>query len=218
MAADDDLYEDEDEEADGESGADPARPAEKASGLRNWLDARRGLLLILAITLLNGIFAFVMIRMRANARPMAETSVAEIRGLAVDMLGHEVDIRQIYQVVPVRGGRKMTVGLDVVLVLGQLPEERVAGAPAPTPEEFELFVAAVRDMESRIRSQVNLLLQGIPATEYGSPETLTTIKECIRESVNDALDGLNFGPGLRQGIGKRRVTEVLLPMFVRQYM
>ncbi len=102
--------------------------------------------------------------------------------------------------------------------LGQLPDEQVEGAPRPNDEEMALFVETIGSMEPNIRSMVNILLQQIPAADLGSAGSYETIKNAVKTSVNDTLDRLDFGKGLRPEIGKRRVTEVLLPMFVRQYL
>jgi hypothetical protein len=58
----------------------------------------------------------------------------------------------------------------------------------------------------------------VPREEYGSAGIYGFIKDDVRNYINDSLDGFNFGEGMRKEIGKRRVTEVLLPMFVRQMM
>lgn len=218
MSADDFDYDDDEyaESEEGEAAEVPAQPV--TQGIRNWLEGRRGWVAIGAITLVQGIFALVMLLLRSDARPVEEMTPEVVQALAVEMLGHEVEINQVYQLLPSSGGRRMTVGLDIVLVLGQLPEERIVGADRPTPDEFEAFMAAIGDMEPRIRSRLNSLLQRIPAKEYGSVEVLDTIKADIGGYVNDALEGLDFGSRVRPGIGKRRVTEVLLPMFVRQTM
>jgi hypothetical protein len=159
-----------------------------------------------------------MLYLRSEAKPRVEVEYRSVRDLAVDMLGREVKIGQIHQVLPMRGGRRMTVGLDISLILGQLPEEQVEGSPRPNEEEFALFIGAIQAMEPGIRSRVNILLQRIPSDAYGTADVYKTIKDDVREYVNGTLDGLDFGEGLRPGIGKRRVTDVLLPMFVRQMM
>jgi hypothetical protein len=186
--------------------------------VREWLTTRRGWVLIFGLMVAQGVFALIMLYLRSEAKPMAEVQYRSVRDLAVDMLGQEVKIGQIYQVLPMRGGRRMTVGLDISLILGQLPEEQVEGAPRPNAEEFAFFMAAIQAMEPGIRSRVNIMLQRIPSDAYGTTDVYRMIKDDVREYVNDTLDGLDFGEGLRQGIGKRRVTDVLLPMFVRQMM
>lgn len=222
MSADDDYDEFEDEDGDGreaDSSASAAGAGEGeagVSGLRAWLNRRRGWLLIIGLGIAQALFATILMFLRSGARPAPDMEAKAIRALAVEMLGHEVAVRQVHQLISMRGGKRMTVGVDIVLVLGQLPEERVEGAPRPTEEEFALFVDAVQAMEPRIRSRVNQLLLKIPVEEYGSVEVYVTIKNDVRDFVNDSLDGLDFGEGVRKGIGKRRVTEVLLPMFVRQ--
>ncbi len=224
MTADNDLdYDDEDESAEqpgspDDGGTGEGAPPSGAKGFRDWLSGKRGWVMLFAVTVIQGLFATIMIMLRSDARPVRETEMQRIQALAVEMLGHEVAIKQIYQVLPAGGGKRMTIGLDIVLVLGQLPEERVEGAPRPNAEELEMFMAAIRDMEPRIRSQVNLLLQKVPAREYGSVDVPKMIKEEVKEYINDSLDRLDFGKKLRPGIGKRRVTEVLLPTFVRQVM
>ncbi len=100
----------------------------------------------------------------------------------------------------------------------QLPEERIEGAPRPTPEETALFIATIGSMEPSVRSMVNIMLQQVPEEEFGSVAAQNGIKTEVRDYVNDTLDGLDFGKGLRPEIGKRRVTDVLIPMFVTQYM
>ena len=228
-----DDYDDEDGEAGpapdddmdgllGEAGPDAADDSGggsfgiSRSTIRDWLNSRRGWILIFGLAIAQGLFATIMIFLRSEARPVDEEQYRRIQDLAVEMLGHEVKIGQVYQLLPMRGGKRMTVGMDIVLVLGQLPEERIEGAERPNAQEFEMFVGAIRDLEPEIRSRVNIVLQKIPPEEYGSVEVYKTIKDEIRDFVNDTLDGVDFGKGLRQGIGKRRVTDVLLPMFVRQ--
>jgi hypothetical protein len=231
MAEDDDLFDDDDfaeDSADGGAdGGDPASGARGADGeslginrqsIREWMNARRGALMIVALSVAMGIASTIVIRLRSQATPVAEIRAAAVRDLATDMLGHEVKINQIYQLLPMRGGRRMTVGLDLVLVLGQLPEERVEGAPRPDAEEMALFAATIGSMEPSIRSMVNIMLQQIPAEDLGAVSGQNTIKDEVRDYVNDTLDGLDFGAGLRPGIGKRRVTDVFLPMFVTQYL
>lgn len=220
MTAEDDFYEDDEPESHGggegeggESGG-PAQPV----GLRNWLAGRRGWVALVAVTLLQGIFAVVMLAMRSDARPVTEIQSASIRDLAIEMLGHEVRVGQVYQLIPAPGGKRMTIGLDIVLVLGQLPAEQVEGAPRPTPEEFAAFTEAITFMETRIRSQVNVLLQSIPARDYGRVEVYKTIKDAVKDYINDSLEGLDFSKTVRPEIEKRRVTDVLLPMFIRQML
>lgn len=224
---DDDLDYGDDEPALGEEGVPDIEPVNADDGnstgitrinIREWLNRRRGWLLILGLAVAQAVFATIVIYLRSEAKPVAEIRAAAIRDLAIDMLGHEVKIGQIYQLLPMRGGKRMTVGLDIVLILGQLPEERVEGAPRPSPEEFELFMQTIRDMEPRIRSRVNQILQQIPVDDYGTVDVHKRIKDNIKDYVNDSLDGLNFGKGLRPGIGKRRVTDVLLPMLIRQML
>lgn len=185
--------------------------------IRDWFNRKRGWILIIGLAIAQALFATIMIFLRSD-RTISQVEQEYIQDLAVEMLGYEVKYGQIYQLVPMRGGKKMTVGLDLVLVLGQLPEEQVAGAERPTPEEFELFVSVLHDMEPRIRSRVNQLLQQMPADAFGTVEAYKVIKEDVRKYANDILEGLDFGKSLRSGIGKRRVTDVLLPMFVRQMM
>ncbi len=69
--------------------------------------------------------------------------------------------------------------------------------------------------------------RGIPPKDYiicRAAEDLSSIngqaaiKNDVRNYVNDTLDRLDFGDGVRKEIGKRRVTDVLLPMFVTQYL
>jgi|GEM_PF-3472525 hypothetical protein len=213
-------YDDEDEsQADADApDASGDSPEDRPPGFRNWMAGRRGWIMLVGITLAQALFATIMIMLRSNVKPMTEYEHQNIRALAVEMLGYEVAIKQIYQSLPGRGGRRMTIGLDIVLVLGQLPAEQVEGSPRPTGEEMDVFIQAIQGMEERIRSQVNFLLQKIPVADYGTTDVYKVIKDAVREYINDSLEGLNFGTLVRPGIDKRRVTEVLLPMFVRMTM
>lgn len=186
--------------------------------IKEWMSARRGWVLIIGLAVAQGVFAVIMLFLRSEAKPISEVQYASIRDLAVEMLGYEVKVGQIYQLIPMRGGKRMTIGLDISLILGQLPEEQVEGAPRPNEAEFLLIIETIKTMEPGIRSRVNLLLQQIPADSYGTVDVYKTIKDDVRDYVNDTLDRLDFGKGLRPGINKRRVTDVLLPMFVRQMM
>lgn len=226
---DDDLDFDELEAGEKEEGAGGGAPEDgggdgpgsfgfSLKSLREWLTARRGWVLIIGLAVAQGLFAMIMLLLRSEAKPVAELHYAAIRDLAVDMLGHEVKVEQIYQLIPMRGGKRMTVGLDISLILGQLPEERVEGAPRPNDAEFALIIETIKAMEPGIRSRVNHLLQQLPPDAYGTVDAYKTIKDDVRDYVNDTLERLDFGKGLRPGIGKRRVTDVLLPMFVRQMM
>ncbi len=185
-------------------------------GFRRWLNVRRSWILMIGLAIAQAIFAVIMINLRSDAKPLAVSHTLNIKELATDMLGYEVKVGQIYQLIPGRGGRRVTIGLDAVLILGQLPAELVDGAPRPNQTEMEMFIATIKAMEDRIRSQVNILLQKIPPEDYGTVEALKIIKQQVKDYVNDSLDGFNFGKQLRDGISKRRVTEVLLPMFIRQ--
>ncbi len=232
MADDDDLYEDEDDFSgeddgglDGEGGGPGggARGDEDGigislAGIKEWMTARRGWVLILGLAVAQGIFAIIVIHLRSQSTPVAEIRTAAIRDFATDMLGHEVKVNQIYQLLPMRGGKRLTVGLDLVLVLGQLPEERVEGAERPNAEEMAVFIGTIGSMEPAIRSMVNLMLQQAQKEEFGSLAAQTEIKNGVMKYVNDTLDSLDFSGGVRPEIGKRRVTEVLLPMFVTQYL
>ena len=233
MSADDDDFDDIEDEEGSSSGDDDGLGLSDRDGggegqsnalgisrqaLRDWLNRRRSWLLIIGLAVAQGLFALIMVFLRADAKPVGQIEMASIRDLAVDMLGHEVKIAQIYQLIPMRGGKRMTIGLDIVLILGQLPEEQVEGAPRPSDQEMAMFVQTIKDMEPQIRSRVNILLQQIPVETYGSVEVYKQIKETIRDNVNDTLESLDFGKNLGPGIGKRRVTDVLLPMFVRQMM
>lgn len=203
--------------ATGDGDAAPASDSAFA-GIRDWLNRKRSWLLVIGLSLAMALFATIMAFLRSEAKSVAQEEIETVRALAVEMLGHEVKVGQIYQLMPMRAGKRMTVGLDMVVVLGQLPAEQVEGAPRPTSQEFEQFVAAVQNLEPGIRSEVNILLQRIPVEELGTIEAQKRIKEEVKEYINDRLDTLDFGKNLRPGIGKRRVTEVLLPMFVRQTM
>ncbi len=222
-----DLYEDDFLDDPAGEGAEGAAAGAGARGdslgislrsIREWMTARRGGLMIAALSVAMAIASIIIIQLRSRATPVAEIRQAAVLGLATDMLGHEVKIDQIYQLLPMRGGKRMTVGLDIVLVLGQLPEERIEGAPRPNPEETALFIATIGSMEPSIRSMVNIMLQQMPSEEFGSVAAQNGIKTEVRDYVNDTLAGLDFGKGLRPEIGKRRVTDVLIPMFVTQYM
>ncbi len=229
-AEDDDEFEDDapsgipgDGEFSGEGDGGGEDGGAAASGfsfrrIRDWMTSRRGWVMIAALAAVQAVFAVVVIHLRSEAKPIAEIRTQTIRDLATELLGYEVKVNQIYQLIPVRGGKRLTVGLDLVLVLGQLPEEQVEGAPRPNPEEMALFVETIKTMEPGVRSMVNILLQQIPADDLGSAGSYETIKSAVRKYVNDTLNGLDFGSGLRPDIGKRRVTDVLLPMFVKQYM
>lgn len=199
-----------------DEGEDPAAetPAAAPDGWRRWLEGRRGWIAIGVIALLQAVFATVMILLKGGGKP-PDDGKTEVQALAVEMLGREVAIRGINQLIAGPGGRRLTIGLDLVLVLGQLPEERIVGAPRPTAEEFEAFTQAITDMEPRIRSRMNSLLQKIAYDEYGSPEIYERIKKDIMQEANRQLEGLAFSR-VRPEIGRRRVTDVLLPMFVRQ--
>lgn len=202
------------EEEEGDEIAAASPPVKKS--WRSWLSGRTGWVLIAVLALLQAVFAFVMIMLKADDKPESDAQ-AQIQALAVEMLGREVGVKQINQMVAGPNGRRMTIGLDLVMVLGQLPEERIEGAPRPNDLEFDAFTAAIVDMEPRIRSRMNSLLQRITYDEYGSPDIYERIKTDIMNFVNDELDGLAFA-NVRPEIGKRRVTDVLLPMFVRQTM
>jgi hypothetical protein len=222
---DDDLFDDddagltpEDGAGGGAGGGGPGALGISKEAIFAWLTRRRGWVLIVGLAIAQGMAAGIMMYLRSEATPVAEVHTETIRDLAVDMLGYEVKIGQIYQLIPMRGGKRMTVGLDMVLLLGQLPEEQIEGAPRPDADEQALFIAAIQAMEPGIRSRVNILLQKIPARDYGSAQVLARIKEDVRGYVNDTLDGLDFGGGLRPELSKRRVTEVLLPMFIRQML
>lgn len=199
---------------DEDEGPAAETPAAAPDGWRRWLEGRRGWIVIGVIALLQAVFATVMILLKGGGKP-PDDGKTEVQALAVEMLGREVAIRGINQLIAGPGGRRLTIGLDLVLVLGQLPEERIAGAPRPTAEEFEAFTQAIADMEPRIRSRMNSLLQKIAYDEYGSPEIYERIKKDIMQEANRQLEGLAFSR-VRPEIGKRRVTDVLLPMFVRQ--
>ncbi|MCC8180079.1 MAG: hypothetical protein LIP23_04100 [Planctomycetes bacterium] len=219
MSVDDDFLEDDDEESsegglEGEAGS----AAGGRTGLKDWFKGRRGWLAIIFLAIVQAIFATIMILLRSDAKPVAVTEAAAIKDLAVEMLGREIQIEQIHQMIPAPGGRRMTIGLDMVLVLGQLPDEQIEGAPKPNPQEMEMVMAAITDLEPRIRSRVNSLLQQVPIEEYGRVEVLNNIKESVKNYVNDTLEGLDFGKNYREEISKRRVTDVLLPMFVRQFL
>jgi Flagellar basal body-associated protein FliL. len=217
---DDEPYADQDDDSFGEGGEGGTEQSGAAAsvGWRSWLNKKRGWILMLVLALVQSVFALVMLRLGAQAKPVATMSQEHVRDLAIEMLGHEVAFNQIYQLVPMRGGRKMTIGLDIVLVLGQLPEERVEGADRPTAEEFDAYTAALQQLEPNIRSKVNTLLQQIPPDELGDPEIYKTIKEDVKTYANDMMDSLDFGKGVRTSLGKRRVTDVLIPMFIRQYL
>ncbi|MCC8189897.1 MAG: hypothetical protein LIP77_04555 [Planctomycetes bacterium] len=189
---------------------------EATTPFRNWLNAKRGWILLCAFTLAQGMFAVIMISLRANARPVEEAPLETVQDLATEMLGHEVAFREIYQYLPASGGRRVSLGMELVLVLGQLPEERVEGADRPTPAELEVFITAIRDLEPNIRNRLNGILNSVPADELGSLEVNLLIKSSVRDMVNDALDGMFYGGKVRPHISRRRVTEVLIPMFLRQ--
>lgn len=230
MADDDDDFDDDEEEdalgeeVDGSAdddlggGDDDGSSSSGPVTWKTWLNTKRGWMLIAILAVIQGLFAFIMIRMRSQARPVEQVTVEQVRALAIEMLGYEVKFGQIYQTLPLRGGKHMTVGLDLVLVLGQLPEEQIEGAPRPNPQEFALFTQAAKDIEDRIRSRMNIILQQIPVSEYGSTDVYRRIKDEIKTYANDVLAGLDFGKNLRPGINKRRVTDVLLPMFIRQML
>lgn len=220
MSSDDDAFDYDDEEdgndllAEGEGA-----PEDSGSGcrsVRDWMNGKRGWIVIGALAVIQAVFAIIMIALRSDASPVEEIRARQVQDLAVAMLGHEVSIKQVYQLVRTSGGKRMTIGLDITLVLGQLPEERIEGAPRPTPEEFEVFIFAIKEMEQGVRSEVNMLLQKIPVSDYGNAAVYEIIKDDIRNYINNSLERLDFGKSIRPGIGKRRVTEVLLPMFVRQ--
>ncbi|MCD8141444.1 MAG: flagellar basal body-associated FliL family protein [Planctomycetaceae bacterium] len=229
MSADDDdidfdeLEASQQEEGEGEQTDADASAGEDVNSLgiswdsmKEWLTARRGWVLVIGLALAQGVFGVIMLGLRSEARPVGEVSIAAMQDLAVEMLGYEVKVGQIHQLIPMRGGKRMTIGLDISLILGQLPEEQIEGAPRPNAEEFALFIETIQMMEPRIRSRVNMLLQQIPTENFGTVDVYKTIKDDIKDYVNDTLEGLDFGKGLREGVGKRRVTDVLLPMFVRQ--
>jgi hypothetical protein len=190
------------------------RQAPRQATLREWF-FNRGWIIIGVIALLQAVFASVVLSLRGSYRPARIAPHAEVRQLAVDMLGREVGISGINQVISGSRRRRMTIGLDLVLVLGQLPEERIEGAPRPAEEEMEEFMAAITAMDSKIRSRMINLLQGVDYDDYGGPEVLETFKTEIADYVNGELEKLSF-PSVRPDIGRRRVTEALLPMFVRQ--
>lgn len=194
-------------------GGSPESAAPKS--WRSWLAGRTGWLVIIIIAILQGLFAIIMMLLKGSEKPLGGAGQTPIQALAVEMLGREVSVKDINQLISGPSGRRMTIGLDIVLVLGQLPEERIEGAPRPNEQEFEAFTTAIADMEPRIRSRMNTLLQKIPYEEYASPDVYTRIKTDIQNYVNDELEGLAFG-NVRPEIGKRRVTDVLLPLFVRQ--
>ena len=200
------------EEDAGEDGAGDGSDARKH--WRDWMSGRTGWVVIVVITLLLGVFASILVSLKGTARPLTMDLPPEVEGLAVDMLGHEVAVRDMYQTVFGPGGRRLEVTVDIVLVLGQLPEERVVGAPHPTPEEFEAYVFVVSAMQERVRSRMVSLLQSIPIDEFGSSDIANRIKLDIMGYVNDELEQLSF-PTVRPGLGKRRVTDVLLPNFER---
>lgn len=224
MSTDDYYADDEDEdlghieehdETDGGTGDAPRRK----ESFTEWLNNRRGWVLILSLAFAQGLFWVIMLFMHQSVTPSRDPAMLAIQDLAVEMLGHEVRIKEIHHYLPARGGKRISIGMELVLVLGQLPEERIEGADKPTPEEMNLFITAIQDMEPRIRSRLNSLIQRIPIEHYSSTELqedYATIKKDIADYINDSLERLDFGGSLRKTIGKRRVTEVLIPVFLRQ--
>lgn len=199
---------------EGEESASGGTPA-PSPGWRGLFSGRRGWIILAVIALLQAVFASVMLSLRSVRQPLPAAQQAEIRALAIDMLGREVGISGINQVISGARRHRMTVGLDLVLVLGQLPEERIEGSPRPTDLEMETFIAAINALDPKIRSRMITMLQAVKYEEYGDPAILDRFKSEIRDYVNDELEKLDFST-VRPEIGRRRVTEALLPMFVRQ--
>ncbi|MDR3212092.1 MAG: hypothetical protein LBU79_09280 [Planctomycetota bacterium] len=183
---------------------------------RDFLAGKTGLIVILLMATLQGTFAGIMLYFKTGDTPLAIDQTVLTEALTLDLLGSEVPVAGIYQLINGPEGKRLTVGIDLSLILGQLPEERVEGAPRPNSQEQEIFRLAVTDMEPRIRSRVNQILQRIEFDAYASPnQVFSEIREEIKNYVNDQLAALRFTM-VRPELDRRRVTEVLLPMFVRQ--
>ncbi|MCL2001604.1 MAG: hypothetical protein FWG74_09230 [Planctomycetes bacterium] len=216
----DDKDDAEGEADDGEASASGAVSAAAAPlakpGFRNWMSGQRGWIMIIALTVIQGLFAVILMVMRDDVKPRMIIETQAVQDFAIEMLGREVVLTDIFQSIPVRGGKRVAIGMEITLVLGQLPVERIVGAERPTDSEMERFIVAIQEMEPNIRSRLNTLLLSIPPERFGRVEVFRMIKDDIQEMVNDGLERLDFGKTVRPGIDKRRVTEVLVPLFLRQ--
>lgn len=198
---------------DGQNTTDQADGKQKGNW-RSALSSRSGCLVVVTILVAQAIFAVILISLKTNKPELVPTK-AEVAKLTTAMLGHEVHIPRISQIVREPTGKRISIGIDLVLVLGQLPEERLEGSPLPTEEEMLAFEEMVKAMEPRIRDRMNSFLQQIPYDEYGKSNIMQTIRDGVKNDINDALENIEF-KNVRPFISRRRVTDVFLPMFVQQ--
>lgn len=215
MSTDDYFDDDEDdlggyEGGEGEGPETPEGAAASKPGFKDWINRRRGWLLVIALALAQGLFALIMMFMRADARPAGSDAIRTVEDQAIDALGHEVAFSDIYYYLPAPGGRRISLNMNLVLNLGQLPQELVEGAERPTDAEYELFISAVQQMEPRIRDRLNMLVQTTPTDELATPEANARIREDLTDYINDMLESLDFGRGMRKNIDKRRVTDIYI--------
>ncbi len=125
-----------DDEDDGEEGEETLVVETLKSSWRTWLSGRTGWIVIIIIALLQALFASIVILLKNKEKPVTSGGKTALQALAVEMLGYEVAVAGINQLISGPGGKRISIGVDLVLVLGQLPEEQIEGAPGPAKAIF----------------------------------------------------------------------------------
>ena len=195
--------------------AEGAGEVTATGGWRNWLAGHRGWFILAVLTVAQGLFTTVLLFLKTEVKRSDSAVEATRRHLSPDSARLEVMVKDITQYIRIPGGKHMTIGMDLVVVLGELPEERADDVMRPNGGEMQAFAEAVTAMEPAIRDRVNAILLRVPPGEYGNTEVQDLIRKELADYVNDRLEALDF-PKLRPEIGKRRVVAVFLPQFVRQ--
>ena len=181
---------------------------------RQWLAGPRGKIVLGALLLIQAL-GWMMLHRLGSAERVEKPVERATAPLSLDRPDYRHEVNDVFVQVSAPGGRRLTLAVWTTLVLGLTPDESLVGAETPNDKEMQAFLAAVELMEPMVRDLTIRTILEARYEDLWQARFQDYLGQTIQDAVNDRLERLDFGDGVRTRFSRRRVTRVLFPRFVQ---
>ena len=220
----------------------PKEEAKSAPASAGLLGGMRGWIILIAAVVLEAVGFMVILHFQSVQGTKTETPVASETAPQedpTDRYGHVVKFKDMNFSVPTPGGTVAPLAMELVIRLGYSPEE-LRRKVTLSDKQWAIFEGSISAMEPLIRDRLNIHIRQQTWNQLNSVSGQEKIKEYIKEFINNELEKTSLTPMKKAAgggggghgggggesssdggeetaeVNKRRVIEVLIPMFYLQ--